>query len=81
MKHQQCREKLPALVDKDKIMVFNKTGELSNVEHDCAIFDCQGRIGYVAVLMDRLNDQETAKQTIRKIGKHISEYFIRTQIN
>ncbi len=81
LKHQQYREKLPALVDEDKIMVFNKTGELSNVEHDCAIFDYQGRFGYVAVLMDRLNNQETAKQTIRKIGKHISDFFIRTQKN
>jgi beta-lactamase class A len=79
LKHQQFREKLPALVDEDKITVFNKTGELSNVEHDCAIFDYQGKIGYVAVLMDRLNDQENAKQTIRKIGKHISDFFIRTQ--
>jgi beta-lactamase class A len=79
LKLQQFRDKLPALVDEDKITVFNKTGELSNVEHDCAIIDCQGRIGYVAVLMDRLNDQENAKQTIRKIGKHISDFFIRTQ--
>lgn len=78
LKYQQFREKLPALVDENKIIVFNKTGELSNVEHDCAIFDFQGRIGYVAVLMDRLNDQEAAKQTIRKIGKHISDFFIRT---
>jgi beta-lactamase class A len=76
---QQFRDKLPALVDEDKITVFNKTGELPNVEHDCAIFDCQGRIGYVAVLMDSLHDQENAKQTIRKIGKHISDFFIRTQ--
>lgn len=81
LKHQQYRDKLPALVDKDEIMVFNKTGELSNIEHDCAIFDCQGRIGYSAVLMDRLDDQVTAKQTIRKIGKHISDFFIRTQRN
>ncbi|MEH7275293.1 serine hydrolase [Neobacillus vireti] len=81
LKHQQFREKLPALVDEVKITVFNKTGELSDVEHDCAIFDCQGRIGYVAVLMDRLNDQVMAKQTIRNIGKHISDFFIRTQIN
>ncbi|MFJ5761354.1 serine hydrolase [Neobacillus sp. NPDC093182] len=81
LKHQQYREKLPALVDEDKIIVFNKTGELSNVEHDCAIFDYQGRIGYGAVLMDRLNDQEPAKQTIRNIGKHISDYFVRTERN
>lgn len=81
LKHQQFRDKLPALVNEDKIMVFNKTGELSNVQHDCAIFDYQGRIGYVAVLMDRLDDQETAKQTIRKIGKHISDFFIRIQRN
>lgn len=77
LKHQQFREKLPALVDEDKITVFNKTGELSKVEHDCAIFDCQGRIGYVAVLMDSINDRENAKQIIRKIGKHISDLLIR----
>jgi beta-lactamase class A len=79
LNHQQIRDKLPALVDEDQITVFNKTGELSNVEHDCAIFECQGRKGYIAVLTDRLNDQENAKQTIRKIGKHISDFFIRTQ--
>jgi len=79
LKHQQFREKLPALVDEDKILVMNKTGELSNVEHDCAIFDYHGRICHVAVLMDGLNDQESAKQTIRKIGKHIYDFFIRTQ--
>jgi beta-lactamase class A len=79
LRHQQFREKLPALMDQEKIIVLNKTGELKSVEHDCAIFDCQGRNGYAAVLMDSLVDENDAKQIIRNIGKHISDFLIRTQ--
>jgi beta-lactamase class A len=79
--HQQFRDKLPALMDIEKLTVLNKTGELPNVEHDCAIMDSQGRKAYVAVLMTRFVDQYSAKQTISRIGKHISDFLIRDQKN
>jgi beta-lactamase class A len=78
LRHQQFRDKLPAMVNLEKITVVNKTGELPSVEHDCAIFEYQGRKGYVAVLTDSVIDQNAAKQIIRNIGKHISDFFIRT---
>lgn len=81
LRHQQFRDKLPVLMDQEKLTVLNKTGELPNVEHDCAIIDSQGRKAYVAVLMDRLVDQYSAKQTISRIGKHISDFLIRDQEN
>lgn len=81
MNTQQFRDKLPVLMDLEKLTVLNKTGELPNVEHDCAIIDSQGRKAYVAVLMARVVDQYSAKQTISRIGKHISDYLIRDQEN
>jgi beta-lactamase class A len=78
LRYQQFRDKLPAMMDLEKLIVLNKTGELPNVEHDCAIIHYRGRKGYAAVLMDGLVDQNAAKQIIRRIGKHISDFFIRT---
>nr|WP_263327580.1 serine hydrolase [Neobacillus sp. Marseille-Q6967] len=75
LSNQQFRDKLPALIETERYTVLNKTGELPTAEHDCAIIRGQGRKVYVAVLMDRFVDSYEAKQTINRVGKHISDYL------
>lgn len=76
LKSQQFKNKLPAIVDQEKITILNKTGELSAVDHDCAIVEFRGRKVYVAVLMDQLIDPYSANQTMNRIGKHISDFLV-----
>lgn len=75
LKSQQFRDKLPAMMDQETITILNKTGELPNVEHDCAIIESKARKVYVAILMDQLTNPYAAKQTICRIGKHLSDFF------
>lgn len=77
LKSQQFQNKLPERMDQEKITILNKTGELPAVEHDCAILEFRGRRVFVAVMMDKLLDQYSAKQLIHRIGKHISDYLVR----
>jgi beta-lactamase class A len=74
--HQQFLDKLPAMIDIDKIFVANKTGSLPRVENDCAVFKYKGRTAYVVVLMDELEDTFAARQIISRIGKYISDYLV-----
>lgn len=76
LKSQQFKNKLPAIMDQEKITILNKTGELSAVDHDCAIVEFRGRKVYVAALMDQLIDPYTANQTMNRIGKHISDFLV-----
>ncbi|WP_454265925.1 serine hydrolase [Rossellomorea marisflavi] len=75
LSHQQFRDKLPALLG-DDVKVFNKTGELPGVEHDCALMEStSGKTAYVAVLIDELQDSEDGRRGIRKIGKLVYDYL------
>lgn len=76
LKNQQFKNKLPAMMDQEKITILNKTGELPAVQHDCAIVEYRGRKIYVAVLMDQLIDPYSANQTMNRIGKQISDFLI-----
>ncbi|MET3698517.1 serine hydrolase [Bacillus oleivorans] len=76
MAQQQFTHKLPAYVDTEKVKVFNKTGELDGAEHDCMILTFGEKTAYVAVLTDQLEHNESGRQTIRQIGKHVYDCLI-----
>jgi beta-lactamase class A len=76
MKYQQFQDKLPGMIDLDRIFVANKTGSLPRVEHDCAVFKYKGKTAYAAVLLDHLDDIFAGKQKISRIGKHIYNYLL-----
>jgi beta-lactamase class A len=73
--HQQFDTKLSARMDKEKIYIANKTGELPGVEHDCAIVRCEEKTAYIAVLIDELGENESARDTIAEIGKLLFDYL------
>ncbi|MFP3471159.1 serine hydrolase, partial [Micrococcus sp. SIMBA_144] len=75
--HQQFKDKLPSLMDQEMVFVANKTGELPGVEHDCGILKYGNQHAYIAVLIDELEDNESGKGTIAKIGKFIHDFLIR----
>jgi beta-lactamase class A len=73
---QQFQNKLPGMIDDERIVVANKTGSLPQVEHDCAVFKYMGKTAYAAVLMDQLDDLYAGRQKISRIGKHIADYLL-----
>lgn len=72
---QQFTNKLAAAFDLEKVTVANKTGELPGIEHDCAIIRYKDRTVYVAVLIDKLTNQESGRQTLFNAGKLIAEFI------
>ncbi|MGM0851178.1 MAG: serine hydrolase [Bacillota bacterium] len=79
LNQQQFDTKLPARMDREKVFIANKTGELPGVEHDCAIVRSQEKTAYIAVLIDELGENESARDTIAKIGKFLYDYL--TKLN
>ncbi|WP_312470090.1 serine hydrolase [Neobacillus sp.] len=76
MRNQQFKDKLPAQMDHNQVLVANKTGELPKVEHDCAVIQYGAKTAFVSVLMDQLEDLHAGKQTLNKMGKHIYDYLV-----
>ncbi|MEH7306027.1 serine hydrolase [Neobacillus drentensis] len=52
--YQQFQDRIPGMMDLDKVFVANKTGSLLHVEHDCAVITHKGKTAYAAVLMTDL---------------------------
>ncbi|GGK05598.1 serine hydrolase [Lentibacillus kapialis] len=75
MDRQQLTSKLPGYHTKNAIMIANKTGELSDAEHDTGIFQYQDRTIFAAVLMDGIRDHVAAQQIIARIGKAVIAYL------
>ncbi|WP_462409649.1 serine hydrolase [Neobacillus sp. Marseille-QA0830] len=76
MHAQQFQDKIPAMMDLDKIYVANKTGGLPKVENDCAILCYNNQTAYAAILTDELEDTFMARQIISRIGKHVYDYLL-----
>ncbi|WP_179884893.1 serine hydrolase [Bacillus sp. AFS015802] len=76
LQQQQFDNKLPSRMDREKVFVANKTGELPGVEHDCAILKFKNKTAYIAVLIDELDENEYGKDTIARIGKLIFNSLI-----
>ena len=87
MEHQQCRNKLPALIptvpsyapeeDKkhlkpDTVLVANKTGELVGIQHDVGIFTLpDGRRYVIAAFTGELEDDAQGILTIAKVSQAV----------
>ncbi|WP_251554465.1 serine hydrolase [Neobacillus muris] len=76
MHAQQFQDKIPALMDLDKIYVANKTGGLPMVENDCAILRYKNKKAYAAILTNELEDAFMARQAISRIGKFVYDYLL-----
>jgi beta-lactamase class A len=79
MEAQQFRDKLPALADHTRLKIANKTGELTGIEHDCAIFTAGHEALYAAVLIEGLSCPEEGKDTLRQIGEQLSHFLCLSQ--
>jgi beta-lactamase class A len=77
---QQFDTKLPARMDRERVFIANKTGELPGVEHDCAIVRYEEKTAYIAVLIDGLGENETARDTIAEIGKLLYDYLVKPDL-
>ena len=87
MEHQQCRNKLPALLpavpsyapeeDKknlkpDTVLVANKTGELFGIQHDVGIFTLpSGKRYVIAAFSGELESDIQGVSTIQKISRAV----------
>lgn len=77
MQQQQFTSKLPALMDTEQVKVANKTGELSGVEHDCAIIQFGDKIAIVAVLMEAIVDIQKSREIMSRIGKIVYDELVK----
>lgn len=89
MEHQQCRNKLPALVpavpsyapeeDKktlkpDTVLVANKTGDLFGIQHDVGIFTLpDGRRYVISMFTGDLEEDADGINTIAKVSRAVYE--------
>ena len=87
MEHQQCRNKLPALLpavpsyapEEDKrnlkpgtVLAANKTGELVGIQHDVGIFTLpDGRRYVIAILSGELENDAQGISTIQQISRAV----------
>lgn len=76
MRQQQFMSKLPALMDTERVLVGNKTGELPGVEHDCAIIQFGDKIAFVAVLMEGIQNVQKSREIIGRIGKIVYDQLV-----
>jgi beta-lactamase class A len=70
---QRLLDKLPFYMDREKVKVANKTGELPGVEHDCGIIIYGSRKLTVAVLVDDMRDNALGKKAVQNIGRLLGE--------
>lgn len=76
MEKQQFMNKLPSLMDTERLLIANKTGELMGVEHDCAIIKYGNQTIYASVLIDQLNNPVDGRQTLAEIGQLVSKFLL-----
>ncbi|HSO59226.1 MAG TPA: serine hydrolase [Paenisporosarcina sp.] len=55
LERQQFQHKIPAGVDNENFVFFNKTGELNDIEHDVGLFVYKGQIGLFVGLTEGNN--------------------------
>ncbi|MCO7125707.1 class A beta-lactamase-related serine hydrolase [Sporolactobacillus shoreicorticis] len=78
MLHQQFRDKLPGLFDEktQPVSVYNKTGEMEEIDHDAAYFTCNGHSMAVTVMTSGIKNRQKALMAIQNIGDAIANYLI-----
>jgi len=79
MLHQQFRDKLPGLFDEktQPVVVYNKTGEMEEIDHDAAYFTCNGHSMAVTVMTSGIQNRQEALIAIQDIGNAIANYLIK----
>jgi beta-lactamase class A len=76
LKRQKFREKISAGLPEGTI-VANKTGDITNIDHDAAIVFPPPRRPYrLVVLTHNIADHKVAAQTVANISKLIWQHFI-----
>ena len=60
LEKQQFQDKVPAGVNNEQFVFFNKTGEVDNVEHDAGFFVYKGQVGLFVGLTEGPNVQGRA---------------------
>ncbi len=76
LKRQKFRDKIPAGLP-EGVIVANKTGDITKIDHDAAIVFPPSRKPYVlVVLTHNIEDHKVAAQTIAIISKMIWQHFI-----
>lgn len=79
LQRQKFRENIPAGLPEGTV-VANKTGSITNIDHDAAIVFPPNRRPYVlVVLTHNIADHEVAKQTIAQISKLVWQNYIKTR--
>jgi len=78
LKRQKFRNKIPAGLP-EGIVVANKTGDITKIDHDAAIVFPPDRKPYIlVVLTHNIEDHKVAAQTIARISELIWQHFIET---
>jgi len=76
LKRQKFRNKIPAGLP-ENIVVANKTGDITSIDHDAAIVFPPNRKPYILVLLTHnIEDHKTAAQTIARISKMIWQEYV-----
>ncbi len=74
MKDQERTGKIPAGIP-EGIVVANKTGELDDVEHDVAIIYGEKSDIIICVLLSKLSDTASGRETIKQIAETVYDYW------
>lgn len=76
LKRQKFRNKIPTGLP-EGIVVANKTGDITNIDHDAAIVFPPSRKPYVlVVLTHNIQDHKVAAQTIARVSKMIWQEYV-----
>jgi len=71
LEKQQFQHKIPATVNNEQFVFFNKTGELDDVEHDVGFFVYKGQLGLFVGLTEGTNS--SGRALLHEFGKSLLE--------
>jgi beta-lactamase class A len=71
LEKQQFQNKIPAGVNNENFVFFNKTGELDDIEHDVGLFVYKGQIGLFVGLTE--GDNSLGREFLHEFGHMFNE--------
>ncbi|MGB2993256.1 MAG: serine hydrolase [Paenisporosarcina sp.] len=71
LEKQQFQDKIPAGVNNESFVFFNKTGELDDIEHDVGLFVYKGQIGLFVALTE--GDNSLGREFLHEFGHKFNE--------
>jgi len=76
LKRQKFLDKIPAGLP-EGIVVANKTGDITNIDHDAAVVFPPNRKSYILVVLTHtIEDHKVASQTIARISKMLWQEYV-----